>query len=53
MRVCALSYCNLLCSVWLISLGGLLGYLKERGGGELGGEVGRKTAVRMYCVTEE
>lgn len=57
-RVCAWSYCILLCSVLLMSLGGLLFSWEEAGGGvdlgwDLGRTEGREATVRVYYMEEE
>jgi len=56
----ALSYCILFCPVLLLSLEGLLFSEEETkrvdlrdGGRGLGGVEGRKTMVRIYCMSEE
>lgn len=62
MRVCAQSYYNLLCYIWLISLRDLLfsvgKWRDSRSGGEGGEEElervkGEDFVVSMYCMREE
>lgn len=60
MRLCAYSYCTLLCRVWLISLGGLLfsKWIQMRREGmvvweSLGGVEGEQAVGGVYCLREE